>query len=515
MIRLLSIVILLLALSSRSQTSLPKTVADSLWKVWINTTQHDTNRLKAIHKYTREGFLYNQPDSALYFAGLQYEFAKKKRLKKQMGDALNTLGNAYTIKGELINAISQYSDALELFKQSGQKKSVAACLNNIGIIYYNQGDYSRAIDYFTNSMKIKEEIGDKKGIASALNNIGGISKNLGDNKRAIDYFTRSLKILEEIGDKQQSISCLNNIGGIYADEHNYSLAKEYNNRALKLCEELGDKKVMAMVLNNIGIVHESEARIIQQKCKCSDDGGNTKSAIKCYTLSLKLLEEIGDKGGIATTLNNMAVIYENYGQYNLSAGYSKKALAFAGAAGSIIQSRDAAHNLYRSYKKAGLRSEALEMHELYFLLRDSIKSEESAKEVVRKEFKYNYDKQFVADSIKSAEAKKLTDAQLLVKEEQLAREKTQRIALYGGVALLVIFGGFMYNRFRVTRKQKIIIEQQKLEVEKQKTVVEDAHTALEEKNKEILDSIHYARRIQQSLLPKEKYIQRKLNEFKN
>ena len=51
------------------------------------------------------------------------------------------------------------------------------------------------------------------------------------------------------------------------------------------------------------------------------------------------------------------------------------------------------------------------------------------------------------------------------------------------------------------RKQKLIIEKQKREVEAQKHLVE-------EKRKEVLDSIHYAKRIQNSLLPTEKYIER-------
>ena len=58
---------------------------------------------------------------------------------------------------------------------------------------------------------------------------------------------------------------------------------------------------------------------------------------------------------------------------------------------------------------------------------------------------------------------------------------------------------FVINRFRVTNKQKKIIEEQKGIVEKQKEIVE-------EKQKEVLDSIHYAKRIQLSLLPQEKYI---------
>ena len=61
------------------------------------------------------------------------------------------------------------------------------------------------------------------------------------------------------------------------------------------------------------------------------------------------------------------------------------------------------------------------------------------------------------------------------------------------------YAGFMYNRFKVTQKQKGIIEEQKNVVEEQKKLVE-------EKQKEILDSIHYAKRIQMAQVPSEKRV---------
>jgi hypothetical protein len=63
-----------------------------------------------------------------------------------------------------------------------------------------------------------------------------------------------------------------------------------------------------------------------------------------------------------------------------------------------------------------------------------------------------------------------------------------------------VFGVFMYNRFKVTQRQKFIIEQQKEEVEEQKKLVD-------EKQKEILDSIRYAKRIQMAQVPSEKRVQ--------
>ena len=85
-------------------------------------------------------------------------------------------------------------------------------------------------------------------------------------------------------------------------------------------------------------------------------------------------------------------------------------------------------------------------------------------------------------------------------DAQFKQERTQRNALYGSIALLIVFGGFMFNRFRATQKQKSIIQVQK--------------QVVEEKQREVLDSIHYAKRIQQSLLPTEKYIYKSLSRLK-
>jgi hypothetical protein len=65
----------------------------------------------------------------------------------------------------------------------------------------------------------------------------------------------------------------------------------------------------------------------------------------------------------------------------------------------------------------------------------------------------------------------------------------------------------MFNRFKVTQKQKSIIEHQKEIVEEQKKIVE-------EKQKEVLDSITYARRIQMAQIPSEKRVATTLSRLK-
>jgi len=82
MLRLTLITFLCLWLSLASAVNL-----DSLWGVWNDKSQPDTNRLKAMHKIAWNGYLYSQPDSTYYFAQMEYELAEATGNKKQMADA--------------------------------------------------------------------------------------------------------------------------------------------------------------------------------------------------------------------------------------------------------------------------------------------------------------------------------------------------------------------------------------------------------------------------------------------
>ena len=136
------------------------------------------------------------------------------------------------------------------------------------------------------------------------------------------------------------------------------------------------------------------------------------------------------------------------------------------------------------------------MYELEIKMGDSINNEDTKKASIKKQLQYHYEKQAAADSVKNAEEQKIKDAQLMAQSASLKQEKTQRYALYAGLVLIVGFLVFVFNRFRITQRQKKIIE-------KQKQLVDEAFEKLEEKQKEIMDSIHYAKRIQKALMTSE------------
>ncbi len=127
-------------------------------------------------------------------------------------------------------------------------------------------------------------------------------------------------------------------------------------------------------------------------------------------------------------------------------------------------------------------------------------NEENTKKTVQQQMQYEFDKKETA-----------AKAEQEVKDQKaVADKKQQQIILFSvsGVLLLVVaFAFFVFRNLRVTQKQKLIIEQQKQVVENQKHLVE-------ENQKEILDSIRYAKRIQTSLLPTDKYIEKNIKKLK-
>ncbi len=159
--------------------------------------------------------------------------------------------------------------------------------------------------------------------------------------------------------------------------------------------------------------------------------------------------------------------------------------------GGIFEMEEASYILYRSYQKTGDFKNALKMHEKFTSLEDSIGNENNKKELVRHELKSSYNQQKAIDDAKN-------DKLLAIEQEKKKKQTILTIACASGLILVGIFLIFIFNRLRITKKQKGIIEEQKLIV--------DA------KNQEITDSINYAKRIQNAILPPEKVVKEYLND---
>ena len=498
--KIILIICLFLGLSLTAQN---RTI-DSL-KLVLKSAKHDTTRctiLNAMVEVEEDDSLWQKYNDQLKaiaeknLASSSLSGPLKKNYLQHLANSLNNIGFFYNSTGEIKKALDNCSRSLKIQEQIGDKEGCATSLNMLATIFEKQGQIKKALDYFMCSLKISEKIGDKEGAAATLINLGLINQNLGQTKEALDRFNRSLKIQEEIADKEGIATSLNNIGGIYHKNGNVKVALDYYSRGMKINKEIGNQEGIANALNNIGSLY---VRI-----------GQMNKALDQMVQSLNIYEKINNKHGVVSALRNIGAIHLKQGQLNKAFYYGSKGLGLAKELGYPGDIESSAHLMSIIYEKQSKGMQSLEMYKLYIQMRDSVKNKDNQKTAFRKEAQYKYEKQRSEDSITSAKNIEVKNLEIDKQKTEINAKKTQQYFLFGGLGLMIVFAGFMFNRFKVTQKQKNIIEKQKGIVEEQKKLVD-------EKQKEMLDSINYAKRIQNALLPTEKYIRRKLTEmsFKN
>jgi tetratricopeptide (TPR) repeat protein len=471
-----------------------QTKIDSLLTL-LKTDKEDTNR--AIHCYTlcRQYEYIGNYDTAIILGKQALDLSKKLTFNKGIANSYNNIGNVYYNQGNYTDAIKNHLAALKIREQIGNKQGIANSYNNIGNVYHIQGNYPDALKNHFAALKIREQIGDKQGIASSYNNIGNVYYSQGNYPDALKNQLAALKIREQIGDKQGIAYSYNNIGNVYNSQGNYPDALKNYFASLKIREQLDDKQGIGASYNNIGNVYANQAAL--PLTSLHKRGELLADALKNQLASLKIKEQIGDKDGIASCYINIGSLAVKQNRPLEANQWLQKALVISKELGNKDEIRDSYSGLSEADSLMGNYKAAFEYHKLFIIYRDSLNNEETKKKSLQASMQYEFDKKEIAAK---AEQDKL-DA---INAEEKQKQRIVIYAVAGLLILVAVFALFMYKRFRITNRQKVIIE-------KQKKLVDKAYEELHEKNKEIIDSIHYAKRIQTALITSEKYIANCLN----
>jgi tetratricopeptide (TPR) repeat protein len=291
--------------------------------------------------------------------------------------------------------------------------------------------------------------------------------------------------MQELGQQKDVATMYMNIGMIYSDQKKTGSASEYLTKALDIFMQEGDKYRAGKAFINLGNLYFAK----------DDHSGAEEN----YKKALQFQNEIGDKEGQANSLNALASVFQAEKKYSKALECGNQALALGKEIGFPQLISESAMTLFKLQKLTNDHKHALENYELFIRMRDSINNESTRKASIRSQLKYEYEKQAAADSVAHAKESEIKNAELKRQEAEIKAKKNQQYALFGGLFLVGLFSIFMYNRFKVTQKQKVVIEHQKEIVEEQKKIVE-------EKQLEILDSIKYAKRIQMAQIPSDKRV---------
>lgn len=360
-------------------------------------------------------------------------------------------------------AINYGKQALVLAEKLEYKKGIASSCNNLGIAYDNIGEFEKAAKLFFRSMKLKEELGNLASLASVYGNLGGVFYEQGNIDKAEEYHKKSLAIGEKLHDKSILAYAYQNLGILELDRENKAAALMYCRNAANLFYAIGDSLNYSNNLNNMGVVYFKSQQY--------------DSSEKYYRKALLIRINAGDNLDMVNSYNNMAGLFIAYGNFEEAEKNYLLALNIGFSLGTLPYLKNTYSGLAAVYDSLHDYKSAYHYQGLYIQLSDSISSMNSKKDLAVLELKYQQEKKDKEDAIRlEAEAKE---------------QKLIYVFLSTILIIISVFSIFLFNRFRTIRRQKKVIES---------------------KTKEIVDSINYAQRLQEAILPPQKLIKQLLPE---
>lgn len=371
-------------------------------------------------------------------------------------------------------AMKYGNTGLKIAVKYGRKKAEADFCHSLGSIFESKGEYQKAMDQLFRSLKLYEDVGDKPGIASAYNMIGIIFRLQENYSKAIDFQEKAMRIYEELGDKDGVAQSLVNTGNNYYNQRQYDNTIGQYEKALNIYQELGNKESIAVIENNIGAVYFEK--------------GDYKTANEYFIKSYLIREESGNKYEMATSLNNIGEVYAKQGDYKKAIENCTKSLYIA----SEIDAKDIMQynyeNLAGVFAVTGEYEKAFNYQKLAYGIKDSILSIENNKQINELSVKYETEK-------KEAEIK------LLNKDKE--RQQLVIYSFLGGLSLVCALAFFIFWGYRVKKRANVELQIKQKEIVAANSELEVANVMIREKNKDITDSIRYAKRLQSAILKPE------------
>lgn len=422
-------------------------------------------------------------DQALIYSKLAVQIAEEQNSDRYRVEAYMRISNTYTEK-QLFGVAEDYAlQVVEISGEIGDKLMEAHGNNMLSYIYDTQGEYRKCLQSSVAAAELFEEAGDYTSMAYAYNDIGVVQYYMGEDTLAEEYYLKAQKIFEREQDDRGVSVCKNNLANIYSDQGLLDKALGLYEEALAFDIENDDKYGQSVDLSNIGETYTSL--------------GDYDKASENLRKSLSIAIEIEDTWSMTNPLNGLSNMFYEMGLMDSSLYYAKKSLELSRQIGAREEASRSIEHLYEIYRDVNMLDSALHYHELLTTLRDSMYDAEKAASIYEMQERFNSKNRLKELKLVQQE-KAMNDLQ---HKQDIAERQNKENMLTLGLALgaaLIAFVGF---GFIVKRKDNRKLQRQKSKIEETNAELEVAYDEIEEKNRDILDSIKYAQRIQDAMLP--------------
>lgn len=389
-------------------------------------------------------------------------------------DKINFKSRLYFHQAQLYNYQGKREEVFKIFESaliemtSPEPILKARIKMETGRLHYDLGSYDQAMEHYIKALDIFEKENVQDGFyVDLMHFIGSVFKRQNQDEKALDYYKEMLMVAEKIGSLSQQAEALYLLADLYAYAGDYKKEEEYLWKALRIYRGMDSDLGVAQILLNLshGEIYDAEYDSVLMRLE-----------------EVELLTKKANVKDFDFTIERYyGKVYARLKDYDKSMDHFTKALDIIGESEvkKTLNYTDIYRNLaFVEYDKGNYQA-AFDYLDLHLLHKDTLISEENQQIVHDLEQKYE-NKKNEAEILALNKDKE-------IKAKELERKNTTIKAFIGGIILVLLLASTIYYSLLQNKKKNKIITLQKHEVET--------------KNREIMDSITYAKRIQNAILP--------------
>lgn len=424
---------------------------DSPKDVWFNENITDSNRTNTIYNLV-DSHLDSGSDSALYWAEAFLKFAQQNKDRKAEAEAYFKLAEVYFELGEFVLGEVRYYTGLEIAGSLNDSLFYAKKLFDLGILYYDYEDYANAYKTFQESREVCRLAEDSINEAWSIGYTGLIYLNLENWKEAEKYFLEHLQLSRKYNDKYGEAGAKGNLGGVYERSGDLDKAIEYWKAGIRLAKKEGEYKyasIGTLALIRIYIAKEEYENAIKYLDEYREVTKEYEDPL--YSLEIKLYQCKIDCG---------------LAMYSKALDECNQCIDILKNHDDPFYKKEVFKSLYEINKKLNRTELALAYFEKYEILDDSLRNDQSKKEIQG----IIFTSRIARDSIAQAKANQLLNASYA--EDMRRKDFQMNFSIVIGIMVIILAIG-MYHRLRFVRKAKEKLDIEKKRAEKSEQVKQD------------------------------------------
>jgi serine phosphatase RsbU (regulator of sigma subunit) len=344
-----------------------------------------------------------------------------------------------------------------------------------------KGDLKTTIEKLNQAISIFEKNNELKGLAKAYSLKALTLGRLNKDKERIEHLEKAKEIYTKLNDKDGLSNVYLNIANAYIDGGKYIQALSVlGERANLNISDGGSNFYVEIYYGNI-YFHLNQI----------------DEAIKHFKKSVLIANQYKMLDSEITGLTKLAETYQKQKNIPEAKSYYFQALDLAKQSNLMVEEADALKGMTDLYETEQDYKNAFTSLKQYKKIQDSIFNIEKIKNIndIENKLQLTEKEKIIAEQSLSLEKEKVA----------LASSKNNTLLLIAGLTIVGIAFLFLFYYNGKTKKLYSLIQTQKKEVELQKEIIEI-------KNKDVMDSIHYAKYIQGSMLPSTKAMNNSFSE---